>query len=135
MQELLANGNYAPVLAQALTPPLFGGTGMMGGYGPHQGIGQQFGNPGLGNPAFGNPAFGNPAFGQVGQGQFGLGNGSLNLAGQQGFGQQLGQPHQIAAQQQQVAATLHQLAHQAATNTAIREHVEPTLLQPVHDVA
>jgi hypothetical protein len=124
MQELLANGNYAPFLAQALTPPLFGGTGMMGAYGPHQGIGQQFGNPGLGNQAFGNPAFG-----QFGQGQFGLGNGGLSLAGQQGFGQQLGQPHQIAAQQQQVAATLHQLAHQVATNTAIGQQIGATLQQ------
>ena len=116
MQESMANGNYAPFLAQALTPPILGTTGMTGGYGPHQGIGQQFGNLGLGNPGFG-------------QGQVGPGNG-LNLAGQQGFGQQLGQqPHQIAAQQQQVAATLHQLAHQVATNTAVGQQIGATLQQ------
>jgi hypothetical protein len=112
MQELLANGSYAPFLAQALTPPFLAPTGVMGGYGPGQGIGQHFGNPG---------------FGQVGQGQFGLGNGGLNLAGQQGFSQQLGQPQQIAQQQQQVAATLHQLAHQVATNTTIGQQIGATL--------
>src|SRR5260370_35091045 len=91
MQELLANGNYAPFLSQALTPPMFGGTGMMGAYGSHQGIGQQFGNPGLGNPGFGQ--FGQGQFGQghlaqgpFGQGQYGPGNGGLNPPGQQGFG-------------------------------------------------
>ncbi len=134
MQEFLANGNHAPFLAQALTPPFLAATGMMGGYGANQGIGQQYGNPGLGNPSFGQ--FGQGQFGpglfgqgQFGHGQMGLGNGGLNLAGQQGFGQQLGQSHPIAAQQQQVAATLHQLAHHAATNTAIGQQIGATLQQ------
>jgi len=126
MQELLANGNYAPFLAQALTPPILGATGMMGSYGSNPGIGQHFGNPGLGNPGFGQGQFGQ---GQFGQGQFGLGNSGMNPAGQQGFGQQLGQPHQIASQQQQVAATLHQLAHQVATNTAVGQQIGATLQQ------
>ena len=108
MQELLANGNYTPFLAQALMPPGLGATGMMGSYGSNPGIGQQFGN-------------------------LGFANSGMNLAGQQGFGQQpgqqFGQPHQIASQQQQVAATLHQLAHQAATNTAIGQQIGATLQQ------
>ena len=68
---------------------------MMGGYGPNQGIGQQFGNLGLGNPGFG-------------QGQVGPGNGSLNLAGQQGFGQQLGQAKEIMARRVQDSPVLRQ---------------------------
>src|SRR5258708_14093206 len=112
-QDLLANGNYAPYLAHTLTPPLFGAAGLTGGYNGNQGIGAQLGNPQVGNPGVG--PFGQ---GQFGQGQFGQGNG---LLGQPNFGYQGLQPdvgQQIAAQQhhqqQQIAATLHQLAHQAA---------------------
>ena len=47
-QDLLANGNHAPYLAQALTPPILGAAGMMGGYGGTQGFGPQFGNAGPG---------------------------------------------------------------------------------------
>ena len=38
-QDLLANGNYAQYLAHALTPPILGAPGIMGGYGGTQGIG------------------------------------------------------------------------------------------------
>src|SRR4051812_37412418 len=108
MQDIMANGNYGPYLAQALTPPMLGSAGISG-YGGMQGVAPQ-----LGNPGFGNPGFGNPAFSQFGQSSFGPG-GSASFypagspMGHQGFGQQLGQPQQ-AAQQQQIAATLHQLA-------------------------
>src|SRR5260370_34816656 len=60
-QDLLANGIHAPYLAQALTPPILGAAGMMGGYGGTQGFGPQFGNAGLGQ-------FGQGPFGQPGQG-------------------------------------------------------------------
>ena len=49
-QDLLANGNHAPYLAQALTPPILGAAGMMGGYGGTQGFGPQFGNAGPARP-------------------------------------------------------------------------------------
>jgi hypothetical protein len=137
MQDLMANGNYAPYLAQALTPPIFGAAGMMSGYGGMQGIAPQIGNPG----------FGNPAFGQFGQGPFGqststIFNPAASFAGQQGFGQQFGQPQQLgqpqqfgqpqqpaAQQQQQIAATLHQLAQHVTTHTAIGQQVGATLHQ------
>jgi hypothetical protein len=123
MQDIMANGNYAPYLAQALTPPMLGVAGMSG-YGGMQGIAPQLGNPG----------FGNPAFSQFGQGQFGQGNSASlypagNFVGQPGFGQQLGQPQQLAAQQQQIAATLHQLAHHVAAHSAIGQQVGATLQQ------
>lgn len=134
MQDLMANGNYSPYLAQALTPPILGAAGTMGGYGGLQGIGQQIGTPGLGNPAVGQ--FGQNPFGQnpFVQGSFGQGtSGGLNPAAgfgvQQGFGQQLGQPQQVAAQQQQIAATLHQLAHHVATHSVIGQQVGATLQQ------
>jgi len=123
MQDIMANGNYGPYLAQALTPPMLGSAGMSG-YGGMQGIAPQFGNPG----------FGNPAFSQFGQSSFGQGNSTSfypagNLVGQQGFGQQLGQPQQVAAQQQQIAATLHQLAHHVAMHSAVGQQVGATLQQ------
>ncbi len=136
MQELLANGNYAPYLAQALTPPIVGAAGTIGSYGGNPGIGQQFGTPGMSNPSWGNPAFGQFGQGLAGQGNSGNLNvlgalGGQNIFGQQGFGQQLGQPqqHQIAAQQQQIATVLHQLAHHAAVNLAVGQQVTSTLQQ------
>lgn len=114
MQDVMANGNYAPYLAQALTPPFLGAAGTtMGGYGGMQGIGSQLGGLGLGGPTLGSPG---PGFGA-----------------QQGFGQQLG-PQQIAAQQQaqqqqQIAATLHQLAHHVAAHSSIGQQVGATLQQ------
>jgi hypothetical protein len=125
MQDFMANGNHAPYLAQALAPPVFGSTAAMGSYGGMQGIAPQIGNPGVGNPAFG----------QFGQGPFGQGNSPIfnpasSFAGQQGFGQQLGQPQHLAAQQQQqIAATLHQLAHHVATHATIGQQVGNTLQQ------
>lgn len=116
MQELLANGNYTPYLAQAFMPPMLG----------NPSIGQQFGSP------VGNPGWVNPSFGQFGQGLAGnsgwLGQ---NVVGQPGLGQQLGQPQQqqIAAQQQHVAAVLQQLAHQAATNLSVGQQIIATLQQ------
>jgi hypothetical protein len=111
MQDVMANGNYAPFLAQALTPPFLGAAGTtMGGYGGFQGTGPQFGGLGLGSP--------------------GLGNAGLGIGGQQGFGQQFGQPQQMTAQQQQqIAATLHQLAHHVAAHSAIGQQVGATLQQ------
>ena len=131
-QDLLANGNHAPYLAQALTPPILGAAGMMG-YGGTQGFGPQFGNPGLGQ--FGQGQFGQGQFGQGPFGQPGQGNNSAWPGGnaaqpgygyqgqgygyqglqQQGLGQPLAAPQQLAAQhQQQIAAVLSQLAHQCA---------------------
>ncbi len=123
MQDSMANGTYGPYLAQALTPPMLGSAGMSG-YGGMQGIAPQLGNPG----------FGNPAFSQFGQSSFGPSSSASfypagNLMGQQGFGQQLGQPQQVAAQQQQIAATLHQLAHHVAMHSAIGQQVGATLQQ------
>jgi hypothetical protein len=127
MQDIMANGNYGPYLAQALTPPMLGSAGMSG-YGGMQGIAPQFGTSG-----FGNPGFGNPAFSQFGQSSFGQGNSAgfypPGLMGQQGFGQQPGQPQQVAAQQQQIAATLHQLAHHMAMHSAVGQQVGATLQQ------
>jgi len=144
-QDLLANGNYAQYLAHALTPPVPGTAGMMAGYGGHQGIGPQIG--------------GNPGFSQFGQGQFGQGlpgqaTGGMipgGLAVQPGYGypglgygyqgQQpgVGQPfvaqQHLAAQQQQVAATLHQLAHQAASQAVLGQQVGATLQQLAQYVA
>ena len=135
MQDLMANGNYAPYLAQALTPPMLGAAGMMSGYGGTPGIAPQFGSPGLGNPGFGQFGQGQYGQGQYGQGQVGQGNNpnpnwAGGLTGHQGFGQQLGQPQQVAAQQQQqIAATLHQLAHYVASRTAIGQQIGATLHQ------
>jgi hypothetical protein len=106
------------------------GAAGMSGYGGMQGIAPQLGNPGFGNPAFSQ--FGQ---GQFGQGQFGQGNSASlypaagNFVGQPGFGQQLGQPQQLAAQQQQIAATLHQLAHHVAAHSAVGQQVGATLQQ------
>jgi hypothetical protein len=119
MQEFLANGNYAPYLAQAFMPPNLG----------NPGIGQQLGSPGMSHPGWGNPGF--SQFGQGLAGQTNSGWLGQNVFGQQGLGQQFGyQPqHQIAAQQQQVAAVLHQLAQQAATNLSVGQQIASTLQQ------
>jgi hypothetical protein len=123
MQDLMANGNYAPYLTQALTPPIFGAPGTMSGYGGLPGIGPQIGNPTPGNPVLG-------PFGQGSSGQNGVNFGTVGGVGQQGFGQQIGQPQPLAAQQQQqIATTLHQLAHHVATQSAIGQQVGGTLQQ------
>jgi hypothetical protein len=116
-QDLLANGNYAQYLAHALTPPVPGMPGTIGGFGGTQGIGPQIGS--------------NPGFGQWGQGQFGP-----SPFGQAPFGQQpgIGQP-QLVAQQQQIATALHQLAHQAATQAVLGQQIGATLQQLAQYVA
>ena len=123
MQDLMANGNYSPFLTQALTPPFLGAAGTMSGYGGPQGIGPQTGNPGVGNPALG-------PFGQGSFGQNGVNFGTVGGVGPQAIGQQFGQPQQLAAQQQQqIAATLHQLAHHVAAQSAVGQQVGGTLQQ------
>lgn len=137
-QDQLANGNYAQYLAHALTPPILGASGIMGGYGGTQGIGPQFGSPQFGNPQFGNPQFGNQQFGDSGFGQFGQGlpgqgnTGTMpgGVAVQPGIGYQ---GMQLAMQQQQqIAATLHQLAHQAATQAMLGQQIAAVLNQLAH---
>jgi hypothetical protein len=122
-QDLLANGNYAPFLAYSLTPPALGAAGMAG-YGMPHGIGPQFGV----NPVGINPVAVNPAFGQVGMTPPGLGIqpgfGSLGLSQPIAAQQQFGTP-----QQQQLAATVHHLAHQAATLSVLGQQVGGTLQQ------
>jgi hypothetical protein len=152
-QDLLANGNHAPYLAQALTPPILGAAGMMGGYGGTQGFGPQFGNPGLGQ--FGQGQFGQGPFGQPGQGNSGTwpgGNAAQPGYGyqgqgygyqglqQQGLGQPLAASQQLAAQhQQQIAGTLHQLAHHAAAHAATQaklgQQIAAVLSQLAHQCA
>src|SRR5262245_15844561 len=106
-QDLLANGSYAPYLAQTFAPPVFGAPAMMGGYGAVQGINPQIG-PQVGPPqVFGQTV--NPMAGIGVQPPYGN-----PLAGQQ----QIAAQQQLAAQQQQIAATLHQLAQQVATQGA-----------------
>jgi hypothetical protein len=149
-QDLLANGNYAPYLAQALTPPILGAAGMTSGYGAPQGFGPQFGNSGFGQ--FGQGQFGP---GQFGPGQPGQGNNGVLPGGiavqpgygyqgpgygyqglQPGLGQPLAAPQQLAAQQQQqIAATLHQLAHQAATQAVLGQQIAAVLNQLAHQCA
>ena len=128
-QDQLANGNYAQYLAHALTPPILGAPGIMGGYGGTQGIGPQFGNP-----QFGNQQFGDSGFGQFGQGQPSQGNTMLGgVAVQPGIGYQ---GLQLAMQQQQqIAATLHQLAHQAATQAMLGQQIAAVLNQLAHQCA
>ena len=151
-QDLLANGNHAPYLAQALTPPILGAAGMMGGYGGTQGFGPQFGNAGLGQQGqFGQGPFGQGPFGQPGQGNNsawpggnaaqpgygyqGQGYGYQGLQ-QQGLGQPLAAPQQLAAQhQQQIAGTLHQLAHHAATQAMLGQQIAAVLSQLAHQCA
>lgn len=119
MQDLMANGNYAPYLAQALTPPILGTAGMSG-YGM-QGIAPQLANPGI-----------NPAFSSIGQAPFGNSAGLYppgGVMGQQGFGQQLGLPQQLSGQQQQIASTLHHLAHFVAAHVAVGQQVGAALQQ------
>jgi hypothetical protein len=59
-----------------------------------------------------------------------LGSPAIGFGGQQGFGQQLGQnPQAVAQQQQQIAGTLHQLAHHVAAHSAIGQQVGTTLQQ------
>jgi hypothetical protein len=95
----------------------------MSGYGGPQGIGPQTGGPAGGNPALG-------PFGQGSSGQNGVNFGAVGGVGQQGFGQQFGQPQQPGAQhQQQIAATLHQLAHHVAAQAAMGQQVGGTLQQ------
>ena len=149
-QDLLANGNHAPYLAQALTPPILGAAGMMGGYGGTQGLGPQFGNPGFGQ--FGQGQFGQGQFGQglPGQGNSGAMPGSVALQPgygyqwpgygyqglQPGLGQPLAAPQQLATQQQQqIAAALHQLAHQAATQAMLSQQTAAVLNQLAHQCA
>jgi hypothetical protein len=147
-QDLLANGNHAPYLAQALTPPILGAAGMMGGYGGTQGFGPQFGNPGFGQ--FGQGQFGQGPFGQgpFGPGQPGQGNSGALPGGvaiqpgygyqglQPGLGQPLAAPQQLATQQQhQIAATLHQLAHHAATQAMLGQQIAAVLNQLAHQCA
>lgn len=157
-QDLLANGNHAPYLAQALTPPILGAAGMMGGYGGTQGFGPQFGNPGLGQfgqGQFGQGQFGQGPFGQPGQGNSGAwpgGNAAQPGYGyqgqgygyqglqQQGLGQPLAASQQLAAQhQQQIAGTLHQLAHHAAAHAATQamlgQQIAAVLSQLAHQCA
>ena len=152
-QDLLANGNHAPYLAQALTPPILGAAGMMGGYGGTQGFGPQFGNAGLGQfgqGQFGQGQFGQGPFGQPGQGNSGAwpgGNAAQPGYGyqgqgygyqglQQGLGQPLAAPQQLAAQhQQQIAGTLHQLAHHAATQAMLGQQIAAVLSQLAHQCA
>src|SRR6266851_460505 len=143
-QDLLANGNHAPYLAQALTPPILGAAGMMGGYGGTQGLGPQFGNPGFGQ--FGQGQFGQ---GLPGQGNSGAMPGSVALQPgygyqwpgygyqglQPGLGQPLAAPQQLATQQQQIAAALHQLAHQAATQAMLSQQTAAVLNQLAHQCA
>ena len=118
MQELLANGNYAPFLAQALSSPMPGA-----GYGMNPAIGQPFGPAGFGPGQFGQGQLGQGLFGQgqLGQSPFGQAGGLT-----QGFGQQLGQPHN-AMQQQQVAATLHQLANYLMHRIQVGQQIAATL--------
>jgi hypothetical protein len=117
-QDLLANGNYAQYLAQALTPPN-PGAGMIGGYGGAQGIGGQIGQgvpgqatsgmiPGVG----GQPGYGYPAVGQP-------------------FAAQL----PFAAHQQHIAGTLHQLAHQAVAQAVLGQQIAAVLNQLAHQCA
>jgi hypothetical protein len=151
-QDLLANGNHAPYLAQALTPPILGAAGMMGGYGGTQGFGPQFGNPGFGQfgqGQFGQAPFGHGPFGQgaFGQGLAGQGNsaampGSVAIQPgygyqglQPGLGQPLGAPQQLAGQQQQIAVTLHHLAHHAATQAMLGQQIAAVLNQLAHHCA
>jgi hypothetical protein len=126
-QDLLANGNYAPYLAHTLTPPMLGASGMTGGYAMPQGIGI--------NPAFGQ--FGQAPFGQAPFGQGLPGNAipygpfsSQPGTGPQGL-QPFGAQHQTVTpqQQQQFAATIHHLAHQAATLATLGQQVGGTLQQ------
>ena len=150
-QDLLANGNHAPYLAQALTPPILGAAGMMGGYGGTQGFGPQFGNAGLGQQGqFGQSPFGQPGQGnnsawpggnaaQPGYDYQGQGYGYQGLQ-QQGLGQPLAAPQQLAAQhQQQIAGTLHQLAHHAAAHAATQamlgQQIATVLNQLAHQCA
>ena len=143
-QDLLANGNHAPYLAQALTPPILGAAGMMSGYGGPQGFGPQFGNPGFGQ--FGQGQFGQGLPGQgnssalpggiavqPGYGYQGLGYGYQSQ--QPGLGQPFAAPQQLAAQQQQIAAALHQLAHQAATQAMLGQQIAAVLNQIAHQCA
>jgi hypothetical protein len=131
MQNLLANGNYAPYLAQAMTPP-FPGLGMTSVYGAPPGIGQEFGTPpfGVGMPGqIGGGQFGGQLGGQFGN-QFGpAGPGGLQgapfLGGYQGLQGGLGQPQVM--QQQQLAATLHQLAHHAVQSGMIGQQISANL--------
>jgi hypothetical protein len=142
-QDLLANGNHAPYLAQALTPPILGAAGMMGGYGGTQGFGPQFGNPGFGQ--FGQGQFGQGPFGpgQPGQGNNGALPGGVAIQPgygyqglQPGLGQPLAAPQQLATQQQQqIAATLHQLAHHAATQAMLGQQIAAVLNQLAHQCA
>jgi hypothetical protein len=133
-QDLLANGNYAQYLAHALTPPNIG-AGMMGGFGGPQGIGPQVGN----NPGFGQ--LGGQFGGQFGQGVPGQGNSGINSGGfavQPGYGYPglqpgFGQPH--AAQQQQIATMLHQLAHQSAAQAQLGQQIAAVLSQLAHHCA
>jgi hypothetical protein len=129
-QDLLANGNYAQFLAHALTPPNIGG-GMMGSYGGPQGIGPHLGH----EPGFGQ--FGGQFGSQFGQGLPGQGSSGAiggGVAAQPGYGYQgFGQP--LAAQQQQIAATLHQLAHQSAAQAQLGQQVGATLHQLAQYVA
>jgi hypothetical protein len=133
-QDLLANGNYASYLAHALTPPMHGAAGLMSGYGANQGISPQFGNPQPGNPGFGQFGQGQFGQGQFGQDQFGQGNGiSQPNFGHQGLQSGFGQPgfgqHIAAQQQQQIAAMLHQLAHQAAAQVVLGQQIAAVLNQ------
>jgi len=147
-QDLLANGNHAPYLAQALTPPILGAAGMMGGYGGTSGFGPQYGNPGFGQ--FGQGQFGQGLLGQgnagampgggavqPGYGYQGPGYGYQGL--QPGLGQPLAAPQQLAAQQHQIAATLHQLAHHAAAHAATQamlgQQIATVLNQLAHQCA
>ena len=129
MQNLLANGNYAPYLAQAMTPPIPGG-GMMNVYGAPPGIGQEFGAP-----PFGVGPLGQMVGGHIG-GQFGhqfgpaalgaLAAGALH-GGTPFQGLQTGFGQQQLPQQQQVAATLHQLAHHAVQQAMIGHQISANL--------
>ncbi len=121
MQELLANGNYAPFLAQALTPPMLGAAGMMGPQMGNAGFGQIGGQIGQGQ--FGQMPFGQ---GQYGQGLFGQGT---SFGGLPGLGPQLGQVQHIAHHQQQTAATLHQLAQYIAGRIQVGQQLAATLQQ------
>jgi hypothetical protein len=149
-QDLLANGNHAPYLAQALTPPILGMAGMMSGYGGNQGFGPQFGNPGFGQFGQGQGQFGQappgqgntgvlpagvavqPGYGYQGPGQ---GQGYGYQSQQPGLGQPLAAPQQLAAQQHQIAATLHQLAHQAAAQAMLGQQIAAVLNQLAHQCA
>ncbi|MGD9878825.1 MAG: hypothetical protein AB7F22_10075 [Reyranella sp.] len=98
---------------------------MTGGFGMPPGIGAQFGV----NPIGINPVGINPAFGQVGMTPPGLG--IQPGFSQGGLGQPIGAQQQFGTpqQQQQFAATVQHLAHQAATLSMLGQQVGGTLQQ------